>query len=116
MVLYKWDTVLYDAVKAYFPRCLKSAWKKKRRYNMGTVNRLSLSELNEYIKNTDIYLAGAQVVLNLGFTQLQHSPVEYGILPHPVEDLKHVRKYTSTPRGGQMEYYHPFKKRTLMFR
>ena len=115
MSLYIWDTLLYNAIRSYFPRCLKSKWKEKRLYNMGIVNRISLRHFKMYVENADIYFAGIQIVLNLGFTQIRHSPLEYGILPHPSEDLKHVRKYTCTSSGGQMDYYHPFKNRTIIF-
>ena len=116
MTLYSWDTVLYDAIKAYFPRCFKSKWKEKRIYNMGVLYRLPLEQLKVYVENTDIYFAGVQLVLNLGFTSIYHSPVEYGILPHPSEDLTHIKRYTCTPNGGQIDYYYPFKKRSVIFK
>ena len=39
-----------------------------------------------------------------------------GMYYHPIEDGKHVRAYKSGPTGGQMDYYYPFKERTLIFR
>ena len=125
MSLYKWSTELYNILKMYIPRSIKSKWKikkcfwkTKKHYNFGVLSRMSLSDLNTAIVNSDIYLAGIQLILNLGFTHIEHSPIgDYAMLSHPVEDGKHVREYRSNVGGGEMGYYYyPFKERTLMFK
>jgi hypothetical protein len=83
---------------------------------MGTLKRCSLTDFNALIENADIYFAGIQIILNLGVTEIINFPSKsIGMFPHPYEDILHVKKYICTPNSGQMDYYYPFKKRTIMF-
>ena len=68
------------------------------------------------IENSDIYTAGIQILLNMGIFEFKNFGEYCGMYYHPIEDCKHVRNYKSGPTGGQMGYYYPFKRRTLIFR
>ena len=114
MALYRWNTKLHNILKKYFPKF----WLKKiHRYSsFGKIREVPLTELNTYVRNTDLYPVGIQVVLNLGAIEIDDFPGgDYGILPHPVEDGKHLREYESGPIEGHCGYFYPFKRRTLIF-
>lgn len=117
MTLYKWNTELYSTLNKYFPKCwIKAKHHLTYRNNFGELTILPSYELDRWIVNFDLYPAGMQIILNMGITEIKRFPGgDYSILPSPNEDCKHVREYRALSTGGQMGYYFPFKKRTLMF-
>lgn len=76
---------------------------------------MSDKELKICIENSDIYPAGIQILLNMGVLEFKNFGEVCGMYYHPIGDCKHVRDYKSGPTGGQMGYYYPFKRRTLIF-
>ena len=110
MSLYQWNTQLYEKVSNIFPKCWLRGRKGRR-----ILKHASDDELKMYIENVDIYLAGIQIILNMGVFEIKNYGMDYGIYYHPTEEGMHVREYKSGPTSGQMGYYYPFKRRTLMF-
>lgn len=113
MSLYKWDLELYNTVKKYFPKYLKN---NKNKVYYTEITKVSEDVINMYIKNVDLYDSGIQLILNMGITEISHSvEKDIGIFPSPDLEGKHLRKYVSNPQGGQLDYYYPYKNRSLIF-
>ena len=113
MALYQWNTEIYNITRKYF-------WKKWLKRGgpspFGTLTVASAGELQTIISNIDIYPFGAQIIINLGVLGFDHfAGGDHSILPHPVEEGKHLREYIASPSGGQMGYLYPFKFRTAIF-